>query len=155
MFAELGIYGAPQAKSILQYKPFIAMSSFTHWLWYIFFSALFRTKTYQPTWKGTVFDFEFWFSSSKCQQRKLFVSLYPAISLKPNFFSRSTRVVADNDDVMSKKTSRKHVCPVVRSGDGTHTLLITIYLSFGLCPSLSINQSINQYLFQDSITDML
>ena len=117
MFAELGIYGARRAKSIPRYKPFVAMSSFTLWRWHTFFSALFsspiRTQTWQPT-----------------RSRSLRSRFQNSLSLKPNFLSGSSQTMTMSW-VVGRPTSkaRKHVCPVVRSGGGTHTLLPTTSLS--------------------------
>ena len=101
MFAELGIYGASRAKSIPQYKPFIAMSCFTI---DIFLPAWFRIAIFQLRWPliliWTVFFFPEHFSL-------LFLILqFP----RPTLFSRSSEFVADNDDVMCKKTSYRRQC---------------------------------------------
>ena len=101
MFAELGIYGASRAKSIPQYKPFIAMSCFTI---DIFQPAWFRIAIFQLRWPliliWTVFFFTEHFSLL------FLILLFP----QPTLFSRSSEFVADNDDVMCKKTSYRRQC---------------------------------------------
>ena len=102
MFAELGIYEAPRAKSIPRYKPFVAMSSFTRR--HIFFSWLFSSNLV------AVYKIKEIFRRSRFQnslQRKQWGNLLPAISFKTQLFlTLNSGCSRQNDIVMSGKTVR-------------------------------------------------